>query len=78
MEALIDGFFNLQILSEALPYLASGLAMTLLLSLVAIPLGGAAGLALTLASTSRLRAVRWSAIWRHIPSTTGRRAGREP
>jgi polar amino acid transport system permease protein len=62
MEALIDGFFNLQILREALPYLASGLGMTLLLSLVAIPLGFAAGLALALASTSGHRAVRWAAV----------------
>jgi polar amino acid transport system permease protein len=62
VEALIDGFFNLQILREALPYLAQGLVMTLLLSLVAVPLGFAGGLALALASTARLRALRWSAM----------------
>ncbi|MFM8557357.1 MAG: amino acid ABC transporter permease [Betaproteobacteria bacterium] len=62
MEALISGFFNLQILTEAAPYLAQGLAMTLVLSLVAVPLGLAGGLALALASTSRSRLLRWSAV----------------
>ncbi len=62
MEALISGFFNLQILGEALPYLAQGLGMTLLLSLVAIPLGLAGGLALALASTSRNRVLRVLAV----------------
>ena len=62
MEALIDGFFNLQILREALPYLAQGLGMTLLLSVVAVPLGFAGGLGLALASTSRSRLLRWSAV----------------
>lgn len=62
MEALIGGFFNLQILSEAAPYLAQGLGMTLLLSAVAVPLGIGGGLALALASTSRSRLLRWSAV----------------
>ncbi len=62
MEALITGFFNLQILREAAPYLLRGLGMTLLLCVVAIPLGIAGGLALALMSTVRSRLVRWSAI----------------
>ena len=62
MEALIGGFFNLQILSEAAPYLLRGLGMTLLLCLVAIPLGMAGGTALALMSTVNSRLVRWSAI----------------
>jgi polar amino acid transport system permease protein len=62
MEALISGFFNLQILAEAAPYLLRGLGMTLLLCLVAIPLGVAGGLALALMSTVNSRLVRWSAI----------------
>jgi polar amino acid transport system permease protein len=62
MEALISGFFNLQILAQAVPYLLRGLGMTLLLCLVAIPLGMAGGLALALMSTVNSRLVRWSAI----------------
>jgi polar amino acid transport system permease protein len=62
MEALISGFFNLQILQEAAPYLLRGLGMTLLLCVVAIPLGMAGGLGLALLSTVRNRAVRWAAI----------------
>jgi polar amino acid transport system permease protein len=62
MEALISGFFNLQILAEAAPYLLSGLGMTLLLCLVAIPLGIAGGTALALMSTVNSRLMRWSAI----------------
>jgi polar amino acid transport system permease protein len=62
MEALISGFFNLQILAEAAPYLLRGLGMTLLLCLVAIPLGIAGGTALALMSTVNSRLVRWSAI----------------
>jgi len=62
MEALISGFFNLQILAEAAPYLLRGLGMTLMLCLVAIPLGLAGGIALALMSTVSSRLVRWSAI----------------
>jgi len=62
MEALISGFFNLQILAEAAPYLLRGLGMTLLLCLVAIPLGIAGGTVLALMSTVNSRLVRWSAI----------------
>ena len=62
METLISGFFNLHILAEAAPYLLRGLGMTLLLCLVAIPLGMVGGLALALMSTVNSRLVRWSAI----------------
>ena len=62
METLIDGFFNVQILRQALPYLAQGLGMTLLLCLVAVPLGIAGGLALALASSARSRPLRWVAM----------------
>ena len=55
MEALINGFFNLHILREAAPYLLRGLGMTLLLCVVAIPLGIAGGLMLALMSTVRSR-----------------------
>lgn len=62
MDALLAGFFNLAILREAAPYLLQGLATTLGLCLVAIPLGIAGGLLLALASTARSRLVRWSAV----------------
>jgi polar amino acid transport system permease protein len=62
MNALIDGFFNLDILRQSLPYLGQGLLMTLALCLVAIPLGFAGGMALALASTARSRALRWAVI----------------
>ena len=62
MDTLISSFFNLTILVEAAPYLARGLGMTVLLCLVAIPIGMIGGLGLALASTSRQRWVRWCAI----------------
>ena len=43
MDALIHQFFNLDIMSRALPLILTGLQMTLLLCLVVIPLGLAGG-----------------------------------
>jgi polar amino acid transport system permease protein len=62
MEAVIDGFFNVSILRQSLPYLWQGLIMTLLLCVVAIPLGILGGLALALVSTVKNRSVRWLAM----------------
>lgn len=62
MNDLIDNFFNLEILAQTWPFLLAGLWVTLKLCLVVIPLGLAGGLLLALASTSRLRIVRWLAI----------------
>jgi polar amino acid transport system permease protein len=62
MEAVIEGFFNLSILRQSLPYLWQGLIMTLLLCVVAIPLGILGGLALALVSTVKNRPVRWLAM----------------
>lgn len=62
MEALIHNFFNLGILREAWPFLLGGLGMTLLLTVVVVPLGVAGGLAVALASGSRWRAVRWATV----------------
>jgi polar amino acid transport system permease protein len=58
MEALAENFFNLEIMAQALPILLRGLAMTLLLCLVVIPLGLAAGLAVALLSGVRSRPLR--------------------
>lgn len=62
MEALIHNFFNFSILSQAWPILARGFAMTVLLTIVVVPLGVAGGLAVALASASRWRALRWATV----------------
>jgi polar amino acid transport system permease protein len=53
MEALVRSFFNLEILAQAWPLLLSGFWMTLLLTVVVVPLGLAGGLAVALLSTSK-------------------------
>lgn len=58
METLISAFFNAGILRETAPYLWSGFLMTLLLTVVVVPLGLAGGLVLALLSTTRVRALR--------------------
>ncbi len=56
---LIETFFNPEIIAAAWPILLQGLAMTLLLSLLVVPIGAAGGVALALLSTVHHRAVRW-------------------
>jgi polar amino acid transport system permease protein len=58
METLITAFFNTGILRETAPYLWSGFLMTVLLTIVVVPLGLAGGLLLALLSTTRVRALR--------------------
>jgi polar amino acid transport system permease protein len=58
METLITAFFNTAILRETAPYLWSGFLMSILLTIVVVPLGLAGGLALALLSTVRIRALR--------------------
>lgn len=58
METLITAFFNTAILRETAPYLWSGFQMSVLLTLVVVPLGLAGGLTLALLSTVRIRALR--------------------
>src|SRR6187402_2278431 len=62
MDALIQQFFNLDIMSRSLPLVLTGLQMTLLLCLVVIPLGLLGGLLFALASLSGSRTVRWGMI----------------
>tara|TARA_R110000787_G_scaffold62924_3_gene142042 strand:- start:717 stop:1382 length:666 start_codon:yes stop_codon:yes gene_type:complete len=62
MEAIIQQFFNLEIMAKALPLVLKGLGMTLLICAVVIPLGAIGGLLAAIASVSRKRAVRWAAI----------------
>lgn len=59
MDALIQGFFNAEILLKAWPYLLAGFVMTVKLTLVVVPLGLAGGLAVALVSTAQTRAFRW-------------------
>jgi polar amino acid transport system permease protein len=59
MTDLIEQFFNLDIMRQALPYLMSGLMMTLVLTAVLAPVGFIIGLGLALTSEARLPALRW-------------------
>jgi polar amino acid transport system permease protein len=58
METLISAFFNTAILRETAPYLWSGFLMSVLLTVVVVPLGLAGGLTLALLSTTKLRFLR--------------------
>jgi polar amino acid transport system permease protein len=62
MDALIQQFFNLDIMARALPLVLQGLRQTLLLCLIVIPLGLAGGLAFSLASLASWRAVRYAMV----------------
>ena len=62
MDAIIQQFFNLDIMAKALPLVLSGLKQTLLICLVVIPLGLVGGLLVALLSLSRSRALRWAAV----------------
>jgi len=72
MELLLENFFNIEIMRQAMPLLLRGLRMTLLLCVVVIPLGLLGGLALAIAGTSRSRNVRmavvcWVDFFRAVP-----------
>jgi polar amino acid transport system permease protein len=62
MDAIVQQFFNLDIMAKALPLVLAGLKQTLLLCLVVIPLGLVGGLFVALPSLSRSRALRWAAV----------------
>jgi polar amino acid transport system permease protein len=62
MDALLQQFFNVEIMAKALPLVLGGLRMTILLCLIVIPLGLAGGLIFALASLSPSRTVRWGMI----------------
>ncbi len=59
MTDLIEQFFNLDIMSQALPYLISGLMITLVLTAVLAPVGFGIGLGLALMSEARSPVLRW-------------------
>jgi len=58
METLISAFFNTAILRETAPVLWSGFLMTVLLTIVVVPLGLAGGLAIALLSTLKSKVLR--------------------
>ena len=62
MDAIVQQFFNLAIMEQALPLILAGLKQTLIICVIVIPLGLAGGLAFALTSLSRARTVRWAAI----------------
>ena len=58
MEALVQQFFNLEIMARAAPIVLRGLATSALVCLAVVPLGLLGGLAVALAMRARARAVR--------------------
>ncbi len=62
MEALVQQFFNFEIMARALPLVLTGLRQTIVLCLLVIPLGLAGGLMFALVSLARSRVVRWSMV----------------
>jgi polar amino acid transport system permease protein len=63
MDTLITAFFNAGILRETAPYLWAGFQMSVLLTLVVVPLGIAGGLTVALLSRTRIRALRWLVVF---------------
>ena len=62
MDLVVQQFFNLEIMLKVWPLLLRGLGTTAMLCLFVVPLGIVGGLAISLASLSPQRSVRWSAI----------------
>lgn len=62
MDAVIDQFFNLDIMLKAMPLVLKGLGLTLLICVVIIPMGALGGLLAALGSVSSNRALRWFSI----------------
>jgi polar amino acid transport system permease protein len=62
MQAIVQQFFNVGIMHEALPLVLAGLKQTIIICLIVIPIGLLGGLASALILLSRLRTVRWVAV----------------
>jgi polar amino acid transport system permease protein len=62
MNEFVDAFLNLEIALAASPILWMGLVQTMLLALMTVPLGMAAGLVLAVLSAQQSRWVRWPLI----------------
>ena len=62
MDTLVIAFFNLGILRETAPFLWAGFKMSVLLTVVVVPLGIAGGLAVALLSRTPFVVLRWLVI----------------
>ena len=62
MDAIVQQFFNLAIMEQALPLILTGLKQTLSFARSLFRSDLAGGLAFALTSLSRARTVRWAAI----------------
>ena len=62
MDAIVQQFFNFEIMGKALPLVLQGLLMTLLICCVVIPLGLLGGLLAALGSISERALLRWVCI----------------
>jgi polar amino acid transport system permease protein len=62
MEAIVQQFFNLEIMRQALPLILQGLKQTVIVCLIVIPLGLVGGLGFALVSLSRFRTARWTMV----------------
>lgn len=62
MDAIAQQFFNVSIMTQALPLILAGFRQTVIICLIVIPLGLAGGLIFALLSLSRPRLVRWTTI----------------
>lgn len=62
MDALLQQFFNFEIMAKVLPLLLGGLKQTLIICAIVVPLGLVGGLLLALLLRAPFRAVRWSAV----------------
>lgn len=62
MDAIVQQFFNVGIMTQALPLILAGFRQTVVICLIVIPLGLAGGLIFALLSLSRPRLVRWTTI----------------
>jgi polar amino acid transport system permease protein len=72
MDAILQQFFNLEIMRQAAPLILQGLGMTLLVCVAVVPLGLAGGLLVALASRAPWRAARFAVaafvdIFRAVP-----------
>ena len=62
MDALLQQFFNIDIMVQAAPLILAGLKQTIIICLIVVPLGLIGGLAVALISLSRWRTARWAVI----------------
>jgi polar amino acid transport system permease protein len=62
MDAIVQQFFNVSIMTQALPLILAGFRQTVIICVIVIPLGLAGGLIFALLSLSRPRLVRWTTI----------------